>query len=101
MPRRIGNDEFALGGSEIAVSHIDGDALLTLRSQTVGQQRKVHVFVSTTFRRFFDSQELIFENRLRVVQQTTDKRTLAVVDRASSGKTEKRGFGRVNENVHE
>ncbi|MNL84284.1 hypothetical protein D3C87_2122110 [compost metagenome] len=30
MPRRIGNDEFALLGGEIAIRHVDGNALLAL-----------------------------------------------------------------------
>ena len=35
----IGNDKLALSGAEIAVGHINGDALLALRLQAIDQQR--------------------------------------------------------------
>ena len=41
MARRIANDELARFGTEIAVSHIDGDALLALRAQSVGEQCQI------------------------------------------------------------
>jgi hypothetical protein len=43
MARGIGNDEFALGGGEIAVGHVDGDALLALGLQAVDQQSQVDI----------------------------------------------------------
>ena len=43
VARRIGNDEFAAGGVEVAVSHVNGDALLALGLQAVGEQRQVHL----------------------------------------------------------
>ncbi|MDB5873495.1 MAG: Bifunctional enzyme NodQ, partial [Ramlibacter sp.] len=39
-------DELALRGREVAVGHVDRDALLTLRAQTVGEQRQVGVLVA-------------------------------------------------------
>ena len=41
MPRRVRQDEFALGRGEVAVGDVDGDALLAFRPQPVGQQRKI------------------------------------------------------------
>ena len=41
MARRIANDELARFGTEIAVSHINGDTLFALRAQSVGEQRQI------------------------------------------------------------
>ena len=39
VARCVGNDEFALGRRKVTISHINGNALLTLRLQAVGKQR--------------------------------------------------------------
>ena len=39
VPRGIGDDEAALDGGEITVRHIDGDALLALGCEAIGQER--------------------------------------------------------------
>ncbi len=41
VPRRVGDDELAMGGGEVAVGDIDGDALLPLRAQAVGKLGKI------------------------------------------------------------
>ena len=41
VPGRVGDDELALGRGEVAVGHVDRDALLALGAQAVGQQRQV------------------------------------------------------------
>ena len=41
MARRIANDELARFGTEIAVSHINGDTLFALCAQSVGEQRQI------------------------------------------------------------
>jgi hypothetical protein len=41
VARGVGDDELALGGGEVAVGDIDGDALLALGLQAVDQQRQV------------------------------------------------------------
>ena len=41
VPRRVGDDELAPRRGEIAVRDVDGDALLALGAQAVGQQRKI------------------------------------------------------------
>ena len=38
---RIGQDEFAARGREIAVRHVDRDALLALGAEAVGEQREI------------------------------------------------------------
>ena len=39
MAGRVANDEFARLGGEVAVGHVDGDALLALGAQAVGEER--------------------------------------------------------------
>ena len=41
VTRGVGNDELALRGREVAVRHVDRDALLAFGLETVGQQCKV------------------------------------------------------------
>ena len=49
VSRRVGNDELALRCGEIAVGNVDGDALLALGKQTVGQKRKVDAALAAFF----------------------------------------------------
>ncbi len=42
-PRRVGDDELALVGGEVAVGNVDGDALLALGGEAVDQEREVDV----------------------------------------------------------
>ena len=41
MPRGVGDDEFSPVRSEVAVSHVDGDALLAFRRKAVNQEREI------------------------------------------------------------
>ena len=90
MARGVRDDEFALGGGEIAVGHVDGDALLALRLQAVHQQGQVQLLaggaelLAVGLQRF----ELIFIDLLGVVQQAADEGALAVVHAAAGEKTQ-------------
>ena len=86
VPRRVGDDEFPLRGREIAVGDIDGDPLLALGFEAVGQQGEIDVLIATLLRRGLHRFELVFENVLRVIEQAPDQGALAVVDRAGGGK---------------
>ncbi len=77
---RVGDDELALRGREVAVGDVDGDALLALGAQAVGQEREVHLFLAAQPRRVLERVERVFEDLLRVVEQPPDERALAVVD---------------------
>jgi sulfate adenylyltransferase subunit 2 len=46
MAGAVRDDELALGCREVAVRDIDGDALLALRAEPVGEQREVHTLVA-------------------------------------------------------
>ena len=80
MPGRVRKNEAALRSGEIPVGDINGDALLPLGPQTIGKERKVHFLVSITTRGFGHGVELVFEDRFRVVEQTTDQCRFAIVD---------------------
>ena len=84
----VGELKAATRGHERAVRDVDRDALLALRAQAVGQQRKVHVAVTTTLARLLDVLELVGHHLLGVVQQSAEERGLAVVDRAARDEAE-------------
>ncbi len=82
VPRAVGDDVLALVGVEIAVGHVDGNALLPLGLQAVDQEREVDFAAA---RRaplaavVGDCGELVFEDLLRIVQDAANQRALAVV----------------------
>ena len=82
VARRIGQDEFAFGRREIAIRDVDGDALLALRAQPVGQQRKIDLAAANGLL------QLIFVSARGVVQQAADQRGLAVVHAARGGEAQ-------------
>ncbi len=88
MPRRVADDELAPGRGEIAVGHVDGDALLALGLQAVGQQRQVDSGHAALLAGPGDRRELVLEDRFRVMQQTPDQRALAVVHAAGGDEAE-------------
>ncbi|MCY1523055.1 hypothetical protein D9M68_579380 [compost metagenome] len=85
MAGGVGDDELALGGAEVAVRHVDGDALLALGLQAVDQQRQVDVVTGgADFLRIAgDGFQMVFVDHLGVVQQAPDQGALAVVDVAA------------------
>lgn len=90
VARGVGDDEFALGRGEIAISDIDGDALLPLGLQAIHQQRQIDVITRGTglLRVTGDGFQVILVDHLGVVQQTPDQRALAVIDVATGKKAQ-------------
>ena len=88
---RVGDDEPALRGREVAVRDVDRDALLTLCAQAIGQQRQIHEVLATTLAGLLNVRQLVGEDLFGVVQQAPDQRALAVVDRASCGEAQQLG----------
>ena len=77
---RVGTDEAAIVRGEVAVRHVDGDALLALRRQSVQQQAVVYLAAAAArFRVQLQRTCLVGVYELRVVQQMPDERRLAVV----------------------
>ena len=86
MARRVGDDELAAVGREVAIRDVDGDALLALGLQAVGQQGEVDLAGAggaDLLAVAFHGGELVLVDHLGVVQQPADERALAVVDAAA------------------
>ena len=49
---------------EIAVGDVDGDLLLTLGAQAIGEQREVDIAVAAVVAGLLDLRDLVFKNRL-------------------------------------
>ncbi len=71
---RVGDDEFAAWRGEVAVGHVDRDALLALRAQAVGQQGQVDCGRTAPPAGALDGRQLVLEDALRVVEQPADER---------------------------
>ncbi len=84
----VGQDEPAPGGGEVAVGDVDGDALLALGPQAVGEQREVGGLLAALARGVLDGLELVGQHRLGVVQQPAHQGGLAVVDGAGGGEAQ-------------
>ncbi len=85
VARRVGDDELAFWGREIAKRHVDRDALFAFGLQPVGQQRQVETrptaYRSQARSALFERIDLIGQDGAAVVQQPADQRALAVVHR--------------------
>jgi hypothetical protein len=82
VPRRVGDDERAPCGGEVAVGNVDRDALLALGAQAVDEQREVDHAAAAALGGLLDVLELVGQHLLGVEQQPPDQGRLAVVDRA-------------------
>ncbi len=95
VPGAIGHDEFPPVCIEIAVGHIDGDALLAFGRQPIHQQCIVDApaLGAMPSAVAFQRGKLIVEQALAVVQQPPDQRALAVVHTAAGDEAQQRlGF---------
>src|SRR5258708_19536275 len=79
MAGRVGNNEFPARCREVAITHVDRNALLSLSPQSIREQGKIDWPTRTVDPALLDGRELIFIDRLRIVQQSSDHRGLAVV----------------------
>ena len=70
---------------------VDGDALLAFGDQAIGQQRQVEALGAAAAAGRLDRHQLVARDRLRLVEQAADQRTLAVVDGTG---------GRESEEIH-
>ena len=85
VPRAVGNDELACVGAEIAVRHVNGDALFPLGLKAVDQQGQINCFVSgvVLLAVALDGCQLVFKDQPGVMQQASDQRGFAIVDTAA------------------
>ena len=85
MARRIADDEFARRRGEVAVGHVDGDALFAFSRQAVGEKREVGLA------RARNAGQLVLQHGATIDQEPTDQGALAVID-AAAGDQAKGGF---------
>ena len=92
VTRCIGDDELALRRREEAIGHVDRDALLAFRFEPVDQQREIDVLAGRAVLPgiLLERGKLVLEDQLRVVEQPSDQRRLAVIDRSAGKKTQER-----------
>jgi hypothetical protein len=83
----VANDELARLGAEVAVGHVDGDALLALGAQAIGQQGQVGFTLA------LHARQVVLQHGLAVHQQAADQRAFAVVHAAAGD--EAQGVGSV------
>ena len=91
----VGDDETALVCAEVAVGHVDGDALFALGVEAIEQQRVVDLLTlrSMPLAVARERGKLVVEQVLAFVQQPADQRALAVVDAATGNEAQARlGF---------
>ena len=89
VSRRVGDDELAFVRREIAVGHVDGNALFAFGLQSVEQQCVVDVVagVAHALAVAFEGVELVFIDFLAVKQQPPDEGRFAVVHRTGGQET--------------
>ena len=64
VPRCVGDNELALRCRKITIRYINGNALLTLGLEAVGQQRQVDVFIATLLAGMLNGIHLVFKGIL-------------------------------------
>jgi len=84
----VRDDELAARRGEIAIGDVDGDALLALGAQAVGEVGEVDRAAAGDVSGAFERFELVLHQVFRVIEQTADKGGLAVVHRAASVEAE-------------
>ncbi len=89
MARRVRHDELPFRGGEVAVGHVDGDALLPFRLQAVREEGVVYLALGHLFRGVLDAGQLVLVDALGVVQKMPQHRGLSVVHAAGRGKAQK------------
>ena len=88
VARGVRDDELASWRGEVAVGHVDRDALLALGPKTVGEQGQVDVVLAPIAACPFDGLDLVLEHGLGVIEKTADQRALAVINTACGGESE-------------
>src|SRR5215204_1710201 len=88
---RIRDDELAPVRGEESIRHVNGDALLALRGQPVHEQCEVEILTlcAHTARVGLQCYEMVLEEHLRVIEQPSNERALAVVHASASDEAEK------------
>ncbi len=99
---RVGDDEGARFGGEIAIGDVDRDALFAFGLEAVDEERKVDRIFGRAelFRILFERRKLVVEDELLLVEKPPDQRRLAVIDRAAGEDAQGRKRGNAKRGVH-
>ena len=84
----IGEDEGALIRGEVAVGHVDGNALLALGTQAVNKQGKVHAIEAAVGGGALHGLHLVCKHGLGVIEQAADEGGLAVINGAGGAQAQ-------------
>jgi len=74
------------------VGHVDGDALLALGAQAVGEEGEVEAVGGEVARGFAHAGELIFVDALGIVEEAADQGAFAIVHAAGGGEAQEFGL---------
>ena len=90
VPGGVGDDELAVVGREIAIGHVDGDALLALGFQAIEQKGVIDVVarVAHPLAVALQGVQLVLINLLAIEKKSANQGRLAVIDGASREETE-------------
>ena len=90
VTRTVGDDELAFAGAEVAIGHIDGDALFTFTFEPIHQKRKVRLFTRGAALDAVagDSLKLVFIDHFGVVQKAANERAFAIINTATREETQ-------------
>lgn len=99
MAGGIGDDELTTRGGEVAVGDIDGDALFAFGAQAVGEVGQVDLAATGDVGGTFERLQLIFQDRLGIIEQAADEGGLPIVHRAAG--VEAQQFDRMSRNRHD
>ena len=83
MAGRVGDDEAALCGGEVAVGDVDRDALLTLGAQTIGEVGEIDLAAAGDVGGALQRLELVLHQAFGIKKQPADEGRFAVVNRAA------------------
>jgi hypothetical protein len=89
VPGCVGDDEFSFRRGEIAIRHVNRDALFTFGAQAISEVRQVDHAAARDVGRFFERLDLILHQILGIIKQTADERGLAVINTAASVEAQK------------
>jgi hypothetical protein len=88
VPGGVGDDELAARRREVAIGDVDGDALLALGAQAVGEVGEIDLAAAGDVGGALEGLELVLHERFGVVEEAADEGGLAVVDAAAGVEAE-------------
>ena len=88
VSRGVGNDELPLGSGKVAIGDINRDPLFTFGTQSIGQQGEIDDGIPSFLARCLHCLELIFEDGLAVIEQSSNECAFAIIDASCRGEAQ-------------